>query len=399
VSWEGVELSRVTESAPVLPTVGAGQLIYPGGRHWFSGEPESGKTIAAYAIGLEVLRCAADANRPWVCLVDFEMSAHLARQRFIEMGASDDELCNILYVSPDAGPTEDDWRDVILDPAPALMIYDAFAGAAALLGIDDHRGKDIERFAATYIVPAWEAGVSTIVLDHVTKSRENRGRWSIGSERKLGISDVALGFDAIKRPRRGHDGLINIKTHKDRFGHLNRPQAAALHLHSDRATHAITWSWSKPTAAVEPGTEWRPTVYMDRVSQYLEQHGSSSRTAIYNAGLGKREFLVHAVTHLVDGATSKTTVPGSFPSNRSATRNPVPRFPSRSRPFPRPRFPSVPTVPLLRGGNGERGSRPRRTRTPRSHRRRNGALVTVFFYSQPSRHPRSEFFSPRLMGA
>jgi hypothetical protein len=343
VSWEGVELSRVTESAPVLPTVGAGQVIYPGGRHWFSGEPESGKTIAAYAIGLEVLRCAADANRPWVCLVDFEMSAHLARQRFIEMGASDDELCNILYVSPDAGPTEDDWRDVILDPAPALMIYDAFAGAAALLGIDDHRGKDIERFAATYIVPAWEAGVSTIVLDHVTKSRENRGRWSIGSERKLGISDVALGFDAIKRPRRGHDGLINIKTHKDRFGHLNRPQAAALHLHSDRATHAITWSWSKPTAAVEPGTEWRPTVYMDRVSQYLEQHGSSSRTAIYNAGLGKREFLVQAVTHLVDGGYIEDDGSRLVPVKPFRHQEP-------GSPVPKP-FPAVPASPLPLGSH------------------------------------------------
>jgi hypothetical protein len=357
--WEPVALSEVRDSDPRLPTLGASGLVYPGGRHIFSGEPESGKTIAAYAIALETLREGEPngTKGTWVALVDFEMSTQLARQRFLELGANEQELAAIFYYAPDDPPTDEDWNGILEEPPPALLIYDAFAGAAALLGLDDHRGKEIERFAATFIRPAWESDVATIVLDHVTKSREGRGRWPVGSERKVGGADVVLGFEAVKRLSRGGDSLVKVTTHKDRFGYLPRPRAANLELRSDPTTHAITWTWQQATDTDETG-EWMPTRLMEKVSRYLEiRPDGANRTAIYRDVEGKRDYLIVSVSKLIEHRFAEETVPGakgtairSLKPFRAEPSPTSPVVPDGSR---NGRHPTVPSVPTPYRGDGD----------------------------------------------
>jgi hypothetical protein len=82
-------------------------------------------------------------------------------------------------------------------------------------------------------------GTSRIVLDHVVKNSDNRGKYAIGSERKTGGADVHLSFDTTTPISRGNVGRFKITTHKDRHGHLKRGHVADLELRSDPTTHAI----------------------------------------------------------------------------------------------------------------------------------------------------------------
>jgi hypothetical protein len=254
----------------VSPSIGGSGLVYPGKRHLFSGPPESCKTLAAYVVALEEIRKGGV-----VVLIDFEMGQWDARDRMRDLGATDDELARFHYIEPttEATPLT---IDAVLTLKPTLVIIDAAAGAYAVQGLDDNKRKDCEDWAAAWVRPFWKADVATIVIDHVVKNVDNRGKYAIGSERKLGGVDVHLGFEAVpgQELKRGGHGLYKVITHRDRPGYLTRPRAGDLELTSDPDTHAIAWRF-KPASgdSAESGTtDWRPTVLMDRVLEHVERY-------------------------------------------------------------------------------------------------------------------------------
>lgn len=283
-SWQPINLLALGDTPPERPSVGG--LLYRGARHVFSGEPESGKTFAAFALGLEAIRAGGR-----ILHLDFEMFAVRTRERLRELGATDDELARWVHVEPDAPPRPDDLES-LLALEPTFAIIDAAAGAYDMAGLDDNARRDVERFARMIVRPLSLAGVGTVVIDHVTKNRETRGRFAIGSERKVGGVDVHLGFEAIRPLHRGATGLVKITTAKDRFGFLPRSHAADLELVSDPETHAITWAF-RPAAQHDATGEtgaFRPTCLMERVSRYLEQsNGQVSRNTVEADVSGKRE--------------------------------------------------------------------------------------------------------------
>ena len=200
----------------------------------------------------------------------------------------------------------------------------------------------------------WLCGLATITIDHVTKSKDGRGRYSIGSERKLGGSDVHLGFEVVKPLHRGSTGLMRIVTHKDRRGFLPRPRAGELHLSSDPASHAITWDF-RPASEESAAGGWRPTNLMERVSRYLERQSDTVKVGnIYRDVQGKRDYLIEAVRFLV-GDGYATEKPGNHGSRLIRSTKPY-REPSPTRPPSSPDTlePSRPPVPPPIGGDGER---------------------------------------------
>ena len=86
-SWQPRNLAELEDRPPVLPSLGGLTMCYPGKRHVFSGPQESAKTLAAYVIGLCVVREGSS-----VVLIDFEMGPWDAKTRLRELGASDDEF-------------------------------------------------------------------------------------------------------------------------------------------------------------------------------------------------------------------------------------------------------------------------------------------------------------------
>jgi len=350
MSWQWLNLLSTEYEGPSSPP-DLSCLLYSRLRHVISAPPESAKTLAATILLLEAQR-----QGHLVAHVDLEMGARRTRTLLEDLGATPEEIKDLLYVEPDTPPTAGDIRE-IAGQCVSIVLIDAAAGAYGISGLDDNARKDVEAFAQAWVEPLYKAGIGTILLDHVVKNPDGRGRWAIGSERKAGQADVHLGLELVGNPLvRGGSALVKVRVHKDRPGWLGRPHHVELHLRSDPQTHRITWDWRPPASAPTASDEWRPTIYMERVSRHLEQHGPTSRTAIYKAGLGKGEYLVKAVNCLlVDGNLTEL-------DSRLIPARPY-RSPVTDSPIPKP-FPTIPETgsaphspdsPPLKGGTGNGG--------------------------------------------
>lgn len=273
-SWLWRDLADLEDVPPVQPTLGGVGLVYPGMRHVFSGPQESAKTLAAYAIALQVVR-AGDR----VALVDFEMGQWDTRTRLRELGASQEEIRAFAYLEPESAPSSVDTDAIIQELEPALVVVDASAGAFAVSGMDDNRRAEVELWHRSWIDPFRRAGIATLVLDHVVKSAEARGAYAIGSERKVGGADVHIGFHTVNPVKRGADGLYRVTTHKDRGGFLRRGHCFDFTVSSHPDSHALTCAFV-PVSETQDGKQ-RPTVYMERISRWLEmQWEGKSRNEI-----------------------------------------------------------------------------------------------------------------------
>lgn len=305
-SWTPLDLSRLPERPAIQPTLGNVGLVYPGKRHVFSGPPESAKTIAAYAILISVIRHGHHG-----LLIDFEMGSYDARDRLVELGATSEELARVAYIEPDEPATAERIAQLVARQ-PALVVVDAAAGAYDIQGLDDNKRADVERISRLYVRAFWKAGIATIFIDHVVKNTETRGRFVIGSERKLGGADVHLGFDIIEPVSRGSNGRYKIVTHKDRGGWLKRGHIADLDLASDPDTHSLAWTFRQTAdTSVGDGGYFRPTGLMEKLSIYLEMQSEPvTRNTICDAIGRRRKYVLAAITALeAEGFVTETTGP------------------------------------------------------------------------------------------
>jgi hypothetical protein len=262
-SWVPINLNDLPETPPVKPDLGATGLVYPGKRHVFSGEPESGKTLAAYCILIQIARRGRLG-----LLIDFEMGGYDSRKRLQELGASREEIDRILYIEPEV-PADARRIMPLVELNPELVVIDATAGVFALEGLDDNKRLDVERVSNLYIRQFWRNQIATILIDHVVKDGESRGRYVIGSERKLGGADVHLGFDTVTAISRGTAGKYKLTTHKDRGGFLKRGHLADLSLSSDPETHNITWAFTESVVTTDDKGHFRNTILMEKISNEL----------------------------------------------------------------------------------------------------------------------------------
>lgn len=342
-SWTRIDLSDPAYAIPPDPPAIL-DLIYHARRHVLSGAPESAKTLVSYILILTALR-----HQHPVAIIDFEMGPTAARRLLHELGATQDELASIYYVAPEH-PPKDNLQDVI-DHGTRLALIDAAIGAYDTQGLDDNKRQDAEKFARTWITPLWKAEIATLLVDHVTKNVDTRGKFTIGSERKLGAADVHLGLEAIETISRGGAGLIKIHVHKDRPGFLQRPHACLVGLQSDPETHQIRWQIKNADSA---HGGFRPTRLMEKVSKLIEQT-ALTRADIHDHKLGKKIGVVAAIDRLLEENYATEIVPGKKGTKISSNR---PYREENEESFPS--FPSFPesspersgNVPPLQGGTG-----------------------------------------------
>ena len=293
MNWRLLNLaSSAYEQKPEPPSLC--DLIYSGRRHLLSGLPEANKTLFALILGLELLRSSGDT----FAMIDFESGPEATRLMLTELGATKDELERVLYPEIEGPPDATD-IGMLVDAGAKLAIIDAAIGAYDASGLDDNKRQDAEKFGLSWIDPLWQRGVATVLIDHVVKSAESRGKFAIGSERKAGRTDVHLGLEARLQLTRGTHGLVRVTVHKDRPGWLTRPHAADLDLQSDPETHAIRWEFKQADADQEPG-HWRPTELMTKVSAYLEEQAEPvTRNTVEHAIKGTATYVRQAMTELV----------------------------------------------------------------------------------------------------
>jgi hypothetical protein len=294
-SWLAVDIVARAARPPEPPQIL--ELLYPGLNHLLSGESEAMKTWLALIAAAEEL--AAGRGVLWIDGDDVGSGALLERLQLL--GADTDAIARrFAYVLPDEAldvESRSGVLEVVRSRACRLAVLDGFNPLLVLHGLNPDSGVDVETFYRL-IDPIRKAPSAIVLSDNVVKSREARGAWAIGSERKKSKAEVHLGMKGIVPLVRGGTGKARIDVHKDRPGHLTRPSPGILVLSS--TGDQCSWRVDPVESRGEEG-EFRPTTLMERVSRQLELRGGEvdSRSVIEDAVTGKAVHVRLAIDRLV----------------------------------------------------------------------------------------------------
>jgi len=212
------ELELADEPAPsMLRREDGNCLIYAGKINAIFGESESGKTWLA----LEAIRQELAKNNI-VFYLDFEDSARGILNRLKTMKVPTDKFKFFRYANPDskleAGVGEL-MKTEIMAYLPSLIVVDGVNAAMNLMGLDLEKNKDATFFSQTILKPLRIGGAGILTIDHVTKSKDNRGNYAIGAQAKRADIDGAAFAVSVAMPfGRGIDGALDITCTKDRPG-------------------------------------------------------------------------------------------------------------------------------------------------------------------------------------
>lgn len=244
-------------------------LCADGARCLILGEPDSGKSwillcaaAAELDAGASVLFIdhengpARVADRLEARLgVDLERAEHDGRFGYIEPAAGLDAHARL------------ELGGVLAQLRPSLVCVDGLAGWLSLHGLSDNDRSDVE--AGYRLLDDLRAtGAAVIVLDHVSKDRENRGRWAIGSERKIGLTDYAYSVEVIEPFGIGRTGRARLRVGKDRDGYRPRMALAGTFTMASAPDGSIL-GWLIDDAPTD-GAPTMPTAAMQAVSIVLE---------------------------------------------------------------------------------------------------------------------------------
>jgi hypothetical protein len=346
-SWGRIDLSPYLDGThvPQVPTLLARTdgacLLYRGRVHSFHGESESGKSWVALAAAVEVL---GSLNAYSVLMLDYESDAATVVGRLRALGMSSQTIrASFDYRRPSAPPTAseeaDAWRD-LMNGSYDLIILDGVTEALATVGVKSVDNDEVTRWLRT--IPralAARSGAAVVLVDHVTKDSDGRGRFAMGAQAKMaGLDGAAYVVDVIDPIGVGMCGRIALRVAKDRPGGV-RPHAGKWRK-SDRTQEAAVLVLDsrepgRTVATVEPpraddggqqgGSEgassgWRPTYLMEKVSLFLEKaNAGTSRAGIERAVEGRANRIRQAIDCLItDGyAAADTKLIGGHPGIRS----------------------------------------------------------------------------------
>jgi hypothetical protein len=322
-SWRPKDLTTIldgTYEAP-QPTVGMRGdgigLFYPGRVHSAVGESEGGKTWFALLAALCELRVGNN-----VVYLDFEDDAPGVVGRLLALGADPAMIRDhFAYIRPE-GPMDEQWGKEDLGQAlgdlrPTFVPVDGVTEGMALHGMELKDNTDVAKFGRMLLRPIAETGAAVVTLDHVTKDRENRGRYAIGGVHKLNGLNGAMYVLENRTPFGvGVTGKSTVRIAKDRPGQLRRhalPHSSGMHWFADFTLDSA--DEKNAVARLFPPIEhtgpFRPTGVMRKVSDAL----LSAREPLSVRGVqdrvgGKADIVRKALALLVDeGFVSVATGP------------------------------------------------------------------------------------------
>lgn len=303
-TWQPVDLALVLagddaeEKPSVLALEDGASLLYLNRLNSIASVPESLKSWLA----LEATRQELLAGNV-VVYIDFEDSARGIVARLRDLGVADDVIVEqFVYVQPaepvEAGHAE---LEAALARKPTLVVVDGVTEAMTLEGLSLKDNSEVAEFYDR--LPRWLAkrGPAVLLLDHVTKSKEDRGKFAIGAQSKLaGIDGAAYSVKMTSPFRRGRTGRAKLLLTKDRLGWIDAEgkQRLVANIEADSFDDAVTIRLSVPVAS----EDFRPTCLMERVSRALEnrKNEGANWSWIQKNVTGKTEWKHKALDVLVN---------------------------------------------------------------------------------------------------
>ncbi len=303
-SSEDIDAILSGEWVPPTPSLlrrsdGAG-LLYPGKVHSLAGEPGGGKTWVALMAAAQVL---ADGGS--VLWLDWEDRLDTAVRRLMQLGVKPDALRGgrFAYVEPTFAVVGGGLPRNVADVSDgcALVVLDSMGEALAHSMLDQNSDGEVATWMARTARRLADGGAAVLILDHVVKDSEARGRWAIGSQRKLAAIDgAAYGLVTSQAFTRDAPGRAAVKCSKDRGGNYQAGATVAEIVMAPDGAGGVRVVVRPPDVDMS-GTPLL-TELMERVSRYLEQVGEmgASGRMIEGGVRGRGESVRTALRQLVD---------------------------------------------------------------------------------------------------
>ena len=278
------------------------RLFYRGKINALLGESESGKTWVA----LLAVKQALEIQQK-VIYLDFEDSGKGILFRLRSLGLENRHFANFTYANPDQNLTLNermDLVDALTEIVPELIILDGVNAAMTLLALDLTSNRDATFFSQQLLKPLALSGACVITIDHVPKSKDNRGNYAIGAQAKRAdINGCAIAVEVTLPFGKGMNGELNLKVTKDRPGavreHSKEAKFAGTVQLKSTADGMVTMTILSPQMV--SGDRTRPTHLMEQVSKTLEAANMPlSKSAVIKEVKGKTEWVLVAIQNLVD---------------------------------------------------------------------------------------------------
>lgn len=313
-TWQAVDLTDALDGTWQAPEATVGQrsdgvgLFYRGKAHTVSGESESLKTwLALSAIQHEI------TNDRHVVFIDFEDDAGPVVGRLLGMDTPTEAIrARFHYVRPESPLTDPlmraDLEALLMDVCPSLGVIDGVTEGMTLHGLNPLDNKDAAAFGRMLPRTLTRAGAAAVSLDHVTKSAEGRGRYSLGAVHKLnGLDGAAYVLENRKPAGVGLVGRSTVMIAKDRPGQLRKhalPSSGGLHWFGDLVLDSTIEGYAD-VSVIAPEAERSdraaaPTMMMARVAATLAEHPEGlAQRVICDITKGKTETIRTALSHLI----------------------------------------------------------------------------------------------------
>lgn len=240
-------------------------LLYPGHVHSVAGESESGKSMLMLAVVVETI---AAGGR--VLFIDYESDPATVVDRLVKMGADPSELADHLdYVQPQTDPVNGPYLEAsawsaIKATRYELAVLDGVTEALSVSGVASIDNDEVTGWIRR--VPralARSTGAAVVLVDHVTKSAEGRGRFAIGAQSKLSALDgAAFIVEPLAPLGVGMCGRLAVRVGKDRPGRIrghggswrksDRTQAVAVAVIDSTDPARIVYRLEPPARELDP---------------------------------------------------------------------------------------------------------------------------------------------------
>lgn len=304
-SWRPVDLSVVLASDYVKPRPVIGEvkgsdvaMFYPGRVNTIFGDSGGGKTWYALYVMAEEMRAGHD-----VVLIDYEDSADSAIARLEQMGVSQrDILKHLLYIQPNEKwsiSAERALRETLAGRDISMVTLDSTGEALAVDGISPNADEEVAMwFRGTARFFSKEIGAAVILLDHVVKSMESgrNSEFASGSGRKrAAINGAAYFLKVVEAPSKTTDGVFRLVTRKCRFGWRQHGSIACeVTMKNTGADDGVNFEVAQPTETSTPKGTFRPTWYMERVSELLSTETEPMSKGALTKAIGRKAQHVRA---------------------------------------------------------------------------------------------------------
>jgi hypothetical protein len=317
-SWATIDWAPFFDGdyEPVTPTMmvredGAG-LVYPGLVHSFHGESESGKSLL---LMWEAVRLMNDGQD--VLWLTFDSDANEDAGRAKRYGLRRDAIHHMDYRRPDASHVGDPNYADMFKRKYALAVIDGVTDALNLLGKGMTKGDPNDAYTQfSRIFPkrlADRTGAAVVLIDHVSKDSEGRGRFAIGAQAKMSqLTGAAYLVEPVRPPVKGGKGTIVLRVAKDRPGGVRSKSGSwrgkdrtqeACRIQVDDTGNATVFVLEAPQVG-DPfdngGAFDRPEQQMTQISEILQGQTNGLTTNAIQAAVNGRNDRVRLALELLE---------------------------------------------------------------------------------------------------